>query len=433
MEIVRLSGYDLQEKIQIARKYLVPQAIKDVGLEGATIVADGEKKEWDLITDGGLSALIKQYCRESGVRSLEKMIQRIARKLAYKQVTKLEEQEGDSTEAAAAPAPVRDVPVMHTSTASAIADAAAVTSTEDNEDSTDDAAAASAAATDAADADAAAAAAAAVDAIAAEEADMKLKAKLAEHEAKLKIIKAIDVVIDEHNLEEYAGKPIFTQDNIYERPPSVASNKAEGEEVIGELPVGVVMGLGWSPIGGSPIFVETVAVPSAFQERAHTSINVVTGQLGSVMKESTDIAFTFARKYVSVVDADNKFFNSNQLHMHCPEGAVSKDGPSAGVAMTSSIVSCALNRPVLPRTAMTGEISLTGKVLPIGGVKEKALAAKRAGANVLLLPLANKRDYDELPDYVKQDIDVHFVSEYEEAFKILFPAQPVQASSSTQL
>ena len=89
--------------------------------------------------------------------------------------------------------------------------------------------------------------------------------------------------------------------------------------------------------------------------------------------------------------------------------------------MTTSIVSCALNRAVLPRAAMTGEISLTGKVLPIGGVKEKTLAAKRAGANVLLLPLANKRDSDELPDYVKADVTVHFVSEYAEAFKILFP------------
>ena len=150
-------------------------------------------------------------------------------------------------------------------------------------------------------------------------------------------------------------------------------------------------------------------------------MNVITGQLGSVMKESVNIAYTYARQFVAVRDPTNTFFKGHQLHLHVPEGAVEKDGPSAGIAMTCSLISIATNRPLTPRVAMTGELSLTGKVLPIGGVKEKTLAARRSGADTVILPFANKRDFDDLPQYVKDCVKVHFVKEYSEVFDIVFP------------
>jgi len=213
-----------------------------------------------------------------------------------------------------------------------------------------------------------------------------------------------EIVIYPQDIEKYLGKPIFAEETIY-----------GGDS----LPPGIVMGLAWNPIGGSPIFIETVATPCAYSER-DSGLHVVTGQLGDVMKESAKIAYTFARKQVGEIDSENKFFNNHQVHLHVPEGAISKDGPSAGVAMATSFVSLATNRPINPRVAMTGELSLTGKVLPVGGIKEKTLAAKRSGAKTIILPFSNKRDFDELPDYVKADVDVHFVKDYREAFRVAF-------------
>ena len=156
-------------------------------------------------------------------------------------------------------------------------------------------------------------------------------------------------------------------------------------------------------IGGSPIFIETAAIPTAISETGG-GVNVITGQLGSVMKESANIAYTFARRFVNHISPENLFFKSHQLHLHVPEGAVEKDGPSAGVAMACSFISLSTNKALIPHLAMTGELSLTGLVLPVGGIKEKILAGRRAGATTIILPYANRRDFDELPSYVSSFI-----------------------------
>lgn len=117
------------------------------------------------------------------------------------------------------------------------------------------------------------------------------------------------------------------------------------------------------------------------------------------------------------------FFEEHDIHLHCPEGATPKDGPSAGITMTTALVSLALGRPARADLAMTGEVSLNGKVLPVGGIKEKTIAARRAGCKALVFPKANQRDFDELPEYLRDGLEIHFVTLYEDVFRIAFPQE----------
>lgn len=119
-------------------------------------------------------------------------------------------------------------------------------------------------------------------------------------------------------------------------------------------------------------------------------------------------------------DPSNSFFENSRIHLHVPEGAIKKDGPSAGITMTTALLSLAMDRPIRGDLAMTGEISLTGKVLPVGGIKEKTIAARRAGVNCLILPAENQKDFDELPEYIQEDLEVHFCDEYDDVFDIAF-------------
>jgi Lon-like ATP-dependent protease len=143
------------------------------------------------------------------------------------------------------------------------------------------------------------------------------------------------------------------------------------------------------------------------------------------MQESSSIALTFARKFIlEHFDKDSeasKFLESADIHIHFPEGSTPKDGPSAGVTITTALASLALKTPVQPNVGMTGEISLNGKVLPIGGVKEKTMAASREGVKTLIFPKANEKDIDKLPENVKAGITYHFVEDYIDVFKIMFP------------
>ena len=294
MDILRLSGYILEEKVQIAKKYLIPRNRKNMGLKAADLE----------FTQGAITHIINGYAREAGVRSLENYIKKIMRKVAIQVVKGM---------------------------------------------------------------------------------DKKVK-------------KFKKVVVSERNLDKFLGKPIFTTDRFYERTP-----------------IGVCMGLAWTSMGGATLYIEAMKVSAEKLEMK------LTGQAGDVMKESSQIAWTFLHSTVNKYAPGIPFFEKSQVHVHIPEGATPKDGPSAGITMVTSMLSLLLNEPVLEDLGMTGELTLTGKVLPIGGVKEKMIAAKRSGAKVLIFPKENQRDYDELPPYVKKGIHVHFVKDYNEVFRVAFP------------
>lgn len=239
--------------------------------------------------------------------------------------------------------------------------------------------------------------------------------------------------VTDENLSEYVGKPIFTSDRLYEKDPLPHGKLLSAEcdfhcaDVLTShfLFTGIVMGLAYTSMGGTALYIETQSIRRGLdpdgKKRGGGNIKV-TGQLGDVMKESTSIAYTVARARLIDLEEDNRFFDENDIHMHVPEGATPKDGPSAGVTMTTSLLSLAMDIPVRADVAMTGEISLTGKVLPVGGIKEKTMAARRAGITCLILPAANRRDWDEIADYLKEGVDVHFAEDYETVRKVAFAA-----------
>jgi len=167
---------------------------------------------------------------------------------------------------------------------------------------------------------------------------------------------------------------------------------------------GVATGLAWTPTGGDVLFVEATAMPG-------TGKLVITGQLGDVMKESAQAALSFVRANAALVapSIEEDWFASHDIHIHVPAGAVPKDGPSAGVAMTVALVSLVTGRPVRNDVAMTGEVTLTGQVLPIGGVKEKSLAAQRAGIKLVILPERNEGDVEEIPEHERAGLDFAYV------------------------
>lgn len=246
MEMIDMSGYVAEEKLAIAKQYLIPQARTECGLDSKQIS----------VQDNALTTLIKFYCRESGVRGLQKHIEKIHRKVAF---------------------------------------------------------------------------------------------KLAKKEAE-------KVDITENNLQDFVGKPVFTHDRMYDITPP-----------------GVVMGLAWTAMGGSTLFIEsTIRKPSSGKKFEGTF--EVTGHLGDVMKESIHIAMTVARNYLKREDSTNTFLYDSHLHIHVPEGATPKDGPSAGVTIATALLSLARDQAIRQNIAMTGELSLTGKVLPVGGIKEKIIA-----------------------------------------------------------
>jgi ATP-dependent Lon protease len=173
----------------------------------------------------------------------------------------------------------------------------------------------------------------------------------------------------------------------------------------------VATGLVWTPVGGDIVFVEAAAVPGA-EERL-----ILTGQLGDVMKESAQAALTCVRTYSDELGIASDAWYHSVLHVHVPAGAVPKDGPSAGVTMATAIASLMTGRPVRSDVAMTGEITLRGKVLPVGGIKEKVLGAHRAGIRTVILPRRNERDLDDLPADLRAELTVVPVDDVREVWK----------------
>ncbi|MDK2805960.1 MAG: ATP-dependent Lon protease [Thermoanaerobacterium sp.] len=206
--------------------------------------------------------------------------------------------------------------------------------------------------------------------------------------------KSNSIKVRKQNLQKYLGKPLFRVD------------KANLQDK-----VGMVTGLAWTRVGGDTLTVEATTMPGSGKL-------TLTGQLGDVMKESAQAGFSYIRSNADLLGIDKDFYKNMDIHIHVPEGAIPKDGPSAGITMVTAMVSAIKRVPVRGDIAMTGEITLTGKVLPIGGLKEKVLAAHRAGILKIIAPADNKRDLDEIPQSVKRKMEFKFVSNIDEVLKI---------------
>ncbi|KAJ6239002.1 lon protease [Anaeramoeba flamelloides] len=348
MEVIRISGYVEEEKLQIAKKYLIKKVQKETGI----------KENQVQITENAIRTLIRDYCREAGVRNLQKNLEKIHRKIAYK-IAISKNNSTDST----------------TKTATATATTASSSSSSSSP---------------------------------------SRQKEVEEQQKKQEKQNLINfpIIVEEKDLQEYLGKAIFLGDRIYKKTG-----------------VGVVTGLAWSHYGGALSYIESIKTefdefdeePSRDKKKVlKKGSHKITGQLGEVMKESSLIAYTFAKKFLREQLPNNTFLDENKIHTHCPEGAIPKDGPSAGVTIVTSLISLALQKPVKEDFAMTGEITLSGKVLPIGGLKEKVLAARRSGINQLIFPKENERDWFELEDYITKGITPHFVQKYADIYKILF-------------
>ncbi|KAJ1836543.1 ATP-dependent Lon protease pim1 [Coemansia sp. RSA 2711] len=347
MEVIRLSGYLTDEKLAIAQKYLAPQAKEAAGLEGADVK----------LSDAAVDALVRSYCRESGVRNLKKHIEKIFRKAALKVI--------EDGIAVAAPA---EKPEAAGSTATGAA------GTDETGDGVLPAAA-----------------------------DTQQSKEGSALPQRMVVPDSYALEVTADKLKDYVGPPVFDSDRLYDTTPA-----------------GVVMGLAWTSMGGSALYIEsvvesTVGRGSADNDEggAHGRLHT-TGQLGDVMKESSTLAYTYVRAMMNRRDATNRFFSQHVIHLHVPEGATPKDGPSAGVTMVTALLSLALNRPVRADVAMTGELTLTGRVLKIGGLKEKTIAARRSGVKRILFPKANMADWEELPANVKEGIEGCPIEWYEQ-------------------
>lgn len=206
-------------------------------------------------------------------------------------------------------------------------------------------------------------------------------------------------------VESVLGAPRFNHDEVVSR----------------ELPPGTAVGLAWTPVGGDVLFIETAKMPG------HKGL-IVTGQLGDVMKESVTAALSYIRSHSDELKLSSDFYDKMEIHVHVPAGSVPKDGPSAGVTMLSALTSLLTNRKVRPRLAMTGEITLSGQVLPVGGIKEKVLAAHRAGVNTLIMPDQNEKDYlEDVPAEIRKDLKTYFVKHADQVLKLALEKPTKQA------
>lgn len=298
MELIEVSGYITEEKIEIAKRHLIPREIDNCGLTA--------KEDKPTFTKAAIEKIIEQYTRESGVRQLEKQVNKALRKLAYK--------------------------------------------------------------------------------------------------------KALDDVlpyekITPNEIEDLLGKPPFYRD-IYQ----------------GNDYAGVVTGLAWTSVGGEILFIETSL------SKGKAGKLTLTGNLGDVMKESAVIALEYVKAHIDSLGVDYRIFNNWNIHIHVPEGATPKDGPSAGITIATSIASALTQRKVRKNTAMTGEITLRGKVLPVGGIKEKILAAKRAGITDIVMCQDNRKDIEEIPEIYRKGVEFHYVENVQDVWKFALTDEKVDNS-----
>ncbi|KAI0150427.1 lon protease [Xylariaceae sp. FL1272] len=331
------------------------KAIADRYLAPAAKELAGLKDANVTLSDEAIEELIKSYCRESGVRNLKKQIEKVYRKSALKIVQELGEEVLPESQAL-------------TEDGKAALEESEKSKSEDESVSTE-----------------------------ASEKETTEVPRVA-----LKVPDSVSVVIDHENLKDYVGPPIFTSDRLYDVTPS-----------------GVTMGLAWTQLGGSAMYIESI-LQSALRPGSRAGLEI-TGNLKTVMKESSAIAYSFAKAHMAKNFTENHFFDKAKIHLHVPEGAVQKDGPSAGITMATSLLSLALDTPVAPTVAMTGELTLTGKVLRIGGLREKTVAARRAGCKMIIFPEDNMSDWLELPENIKEGIEGRPASWYTDVFDLVFP------------
>ena len=325
-EIITLSGYIDQEKMEIAKKYLIPKTLSKNGLKKTQV-------KFDKAT---LNLIAQSYARESGVRHFEKCLDKIARKIAMDLVSQ--------PEAVELEARIQDLEAKLKSPA-----------------------------------------------------EEELQQELTAAQKELKSILAKSYTVDQEAAKKYLGTPPFDEEDI--KTASVA---------------GTAIGLAWTSMGGDTLLIETAAIPG----KEGFSL---TGQLGDVMKESAAIAMSWVRSHALEKGIkDSGWFDSNTIHIHVPEGATPKDGPSAGITMTTALVSLLTGKPMKAATAMTGELSLTGRVLPIGGLREKTVAAKRNKIKHIIIPKANLRDLEDIPEIVKKGLTFHPVSRMDEVLDLVF-------------
>src|SRR5690554_3430311 len=205
----------------------------------------------------------------------------------------------------------------------------------------------------------------------------------------------LTISVTQKDLNEYLGAPHFRQEQVLSG-------------------IGVVTGLAWTSMGGATLPIEAASV------HRQTRGFKLTGKLGDVMKESAEIAYSFTTAHAKQLGGDAEFFDKHFIHLHVPEGATPKDGPSAGISMTTALVSLILNKRINRPLAMTGELTLTGQVLPVGGIREKIIAARRSKIMEVILPEANRRDYEELPEHISKGMTVHFAKKYQDVFNVVF-------------
>ncbi len=283
MEVIELGGYTEEEKVQIAKRHLIPKQVAENGLDSNRIAFSDEAQK----------AIIGSYTREAGLRSFERQISRICRKVAR---------------------------------------------------------------------------------------------RVADGRESLTRITA-------SNVSAFLGAPKYL-----------------GEDALQKDQVGVATGLAWTPTGGDVLFVEATVMKGKGEL-------ILTGTLGDVMQESARAALSYARSHAAEFHIDEALFSSRDIHVHIPEGAIPKDGPSAGVTMALAMISALTETPVRHSVALTGEITLRGNILPVGGIKEKILAARRAKLRTVVVPKLNEKDLDELPTYVRRDLDFRLVEHVDEALK----------------
>ncbi|MDR2072824.1 MAG: endopeptidase La [Spirochaetaceae bacterium] len=322
MEIIELPGYIDTEKLEIARRYLVPKSLAKNGLKRSQVK----------YTKDSLLHIANGYAREAGVRNFEKNLDKIHRKLAIQIV--------EAEEKAAQTAPAAEGTVKQSG--------------------------------------------------------QTVETQVTAGEKKAEPVPVF--AIDKKNIEIHLGKPLFLEDVI---------KRADKP--------GMSLGLAWTSMGGDTLIIEAVASPGK-------GGLTLTGKMGDTMKESASIAMTVARKVgIETYGVDPEWFEKNQIHLHIPEGATPKDGPSAGITMATALLSLLLGKNIRGHLAMTGELSLTGQVLPIGGLKEKTIAARRNKVQDIIIPKQNRRDLDDIPDHVKKSITFHPVELFYEVLDIALP------------